>query len=42
MALSLTERRLLAQMLERGLNAPITTSTGRLFDAVAALVGLHQ
>jgi hydrogenase maturation protein HypF len=42
MALSLTERRLLVQMLERGLNAPITTSTGRLFDAVAALVGLHQ
>jgi hydrogenase maturation protein HypF len=36
------ERRLLAQMLRRGLNAPLTTSAGRLFDAVAALVGLHQ
>jgi hydrogenase maturation protein HypF len=41
-ALRPPERRLLAQMLSRGLNAPLTTSAGRLFDAVAALVGLHQ
>ncbi|MCG8347549.1 MAG: carbamoyltransferase HypF, partial [Chloroflexales bacterium] len=36
------ERRLLGQMLDRGFNAPITTSAGRLFDGVAALLGLHQ
>jgi len=41
-ALRPAERRLLVQMLSRGLNAPVTTSAGRLFDAVAALVGLHQ
>ncbi len=36
------QRRLLAQMLEKGVNAPVTTSMGRLFDAVAALLNLHQ
>jgi len=32
----------LKRMLQRGLNAPFTTSAGRLFDVVAALAGLRQ
>jgi hydrogenase maturation protein HypF len=32
------EARLLARMMEHGINAPLTSSLGRLFDAVAAVV----
>lgn len=37
---SAAERALLARMIERGIGSPVTSSLGRLFDGVAALVGL--
>jgi hydrogenase maturation protein HypF len=41
-AFSPAELRLLDQMLTRQVNCPVTTSAGRLFDGVAALLDLHQ
>jgi len=41
-AFSAEELRVLRRMLENGINAPLTSSAGRLFDAVSSLIGLRQ
>ncbi|HSR31198.1 MAG TPA: carbamoyltransferase HypF, partial [Anaerolineae bacterium] len=36
------EARIVRQQVDRHLNAPLTSAAGRLFDAVAALIGVRQ
>jgi hydrogenase maturation protein HypF len=37
-----SDAEVLARMMKRGVNSPLTSSCGRLFDAVAALVGIRD
>lgn len=40
--LSIQEKKILLQMLKNKINTPLTSSVGRLFDAVASIIGLQQ
>lgn len=39
---SASDRSILLKMIERGINSPLTSSCGRVFDAVAALIGVRS
>jgi hydrogenase maturation protein HypF len=41
-ALTPLERKALRHQLENGVNAPLTSSMGRLFDAISALLGVRE
>ena len=41
-AFSAAEKRVLSSMLQKEINSPVTSSAGRLFDAVASLLGVAQ
>jgi len=41
-AFSTVERRLLEEMMQHNVHSPRTSSAGRLFDAVASIIGLRQ
>jgi hydrogenase maturation protein HypF len=41
-AFSARDLKVLKMMLQQNLNSPITSSAGRLFDAVASIIGLRQ
>lgn len=40
--LNQTEAGIILQIVEKGVNSPLTSSCGRLFDAVSALIGVRQ
>ncbi len=41
-ALKTEDANIVFQMIKKGVNAPLTSSCGRLFDALASLIGLRQ